>query len=634
MYNPEELVGITLSDRYFVLDKIGRGGMAMVYKAHDKVLDRDVAIKILRETFDGGNTIVENFIKEARSSASLVHSNVVSVYDVCEFEGLNYMVMELVDGKTLKEYIKHKQRLPWQEACDYAIQIGQGIQAAHERNIIHRDIKPQNIIMAPGGILKVTDFGIAKAMESDKSIAGGTAMGSVHYISPEQARGGFTDFRSDIYSLGVVLYEMLAGRVPFDGDSPVSVAIMHIEEEPVNVKCVNMDVPADLAYVTMKAMSRDQSDRYQNMQEFLEDLRAVLADENLPSKEKGNINDAVLDDENIKESKSNAEIISEAENRKRVKKKTKDIIKKKREDRNAVIFALSTVVALILIIIGVVIFTTKPFPKTVPNFAGLTYKEAQQLAEDSGYKVVEYERTFSDDVERNCVVSQIPKEGTKMSRNQPVKLIISKGESHGNIAVPKIDKFSSLDEAESYLSEVGLKISWCEEYSDTVAEREFIRQLPLAGTKLKVGDEVKIYVSIGREHGTPTAVKPVTETTADNAADAAATPELESVVTPEPIINEIITEVTEEPTQIPALNDTNNVETETNNIQTRFYTVKIPDAVGDQVHVKIIANGEEVHNELHSKTDGSVTVQIPGEGDVSIQAYIDGNLMMDKTLTF
>ena len=171
MLDAESLAGSVLSGRYEVLAKIGAGGMAIVYKAHDKVLDRDVAIKILRENFEEKQEIVSNFIKEARSSASLVHPNVVSVYDVCEQDGLNYMVMELVDGITLKEYIKKHPRLPWQEACDYAIQIGQGIQAAHERGIIHRDIKPQNIIMAPGGVLKVTDFGIAKAMETDKTIA-------------------------------------------------------------------------------------------------------------------------------------------------------------------------------------------------------------------------------------------------------------------------------------------------------------------------------------------------------------------------------------------------------------------------------------------------------------------------------
>lgn len=626
MYNPEELVGITLSDRYHVLDKIGRGGMAMVYKAHDKVLDRDVAIKILRETFDGGSTIVENFIKEARSSASLVHSNVVSVYDVCEFDGLNYMVMELVDGKTLKEYIKSKQRLPWQEACDYAIQIGQGIQAAHERNIIHRDIKPQNIIMAPGGVLKVTDFGIAKAMESDKSIAGGTAMGSVHYISPEQARGGYTDFRSDIYSLGIVLYEMLAGRVPFDGDSPVSVALMHIEEDAVNVKCVNMDVPADLAYVTMKAMNREQGKRYQNMQEFLDDLRAVLADESLPSKE-NEVSDesddifAPVDDDKKKDS----------DGEKRVKTKAKNIVKKNRADRNAVILALSTVALAIAVVVGIVIVKTHNYTDTVPNFIGLTISDAKTLAKDSGYTICddsEFEYTFSDSIPRNSVVSQIPESGENISRKTPVKLIISKGMSNGAIVVPELDKFSSIDEAIVYLSESGLKYEFITEYSDTVPSGEIIRHIPLAGTHLKENDKVKIYMSLGEATSgsskksssgkTENEATPVPETVTDTPTETAAEPQPEQV-TAEPVQN-IESGVTAQETA--------------QTVPTQFYTVKIPDSVGEQVHIKIVANGVPVHDAVHSKTEGSVTVEIPGEGSVTVQAYIDGVLAVDKTLTF
>mgnify|MGYP003100040039 len=252
--NSDNLVGITLGNRYDMLEKIGTGGMATVYKAKDTLLNRYVAIKILRDSLEGEEQVVSNFIKEAQSSASLVHNNIVSVYDVGEENGLNYMVMEYVDGITLKEYIKQKGALPWQEACDFAIQIGQGISEAHSINIIHRDIKPQNILMTKDKTLKVTDFGIARAVAGETTVVGGSALGSVHYISPEQARGGFTDARSDIYSLGIVLYEMLTGKVPFDGDTPVSVALMHLEKEPVNVKCVNLDIPTDLAYVTMKAI--------------------------------------------------------------------------------------------------------------------------------------------------------------------------------------------------------------------------------------------------------------------------------------------------------------------------------------------------------------------------------------------
>ena len=188
--------------------------------------------------------------------------------------------MELVEGITLKKYIEKRGKLPYKEAVSIAIQVANGMEAAHKHHIVHRDIKPQNIIISKEGKVKVTDFGIAKAASSNTITS--NVMGSVHYTSPEQARGGFTDARSDIYSLGIVLYEMLTGKVPFDGDTPVSVALMHLEKEPVNVKCVNLDIPTDLAYVTMKAISKEQSNRYQNVQEFVDDLHAVLADEPLP----------------------------------------------------------------------------------------------------------------------------------------------------------------------------------------------------------------------------------------------------------------------------------------------------------------------------------------------------------------
>ena len=501
MLDSENIVGRLLNDRYDVLNKIGTGGMATVYKAHDNVLDRNVAIKVLRDNLEDQKEIVSNFIKEARSSASLVHPNIVSVYDVCEFEGINYMVMELVDGTTLKQYIKSKQRLPWQEACDYAIQIGQGIQAAHEKNIIHRDIKPQNIIMAPGGVLKVTDFGIAKAMESDKTIAGGTALGSVHYISPEQARGGFTDGRADIYSLGVVLYEMLAGRVPFDGDSPVSVALMHIEKDPVNVKCINMDVPSDLAYVTMKAMARDVNKRYQVMQEFLDDLRAVLADEPLPSKERERQDEAEKNND-LKEEKT---VISEpidSESRRNQKqnqrKKYKEkVAKKQKANRNAAIMALSTILVFVLFIVGIFVSKFNPFVKHVPDLSYRSIDDAIATAQASGYKVSNaYEFTLSDTVADGNVAGQVPAAGEAASKSEPITLIISVGTSGGGIEVPNVSLIP-VDDAALKLENETLEYKIVSEFSNDVEYGSVIRQTPFAGTHVNSGDIVTIHVSIG-----------------------------------------------------------------------------------------------------------------------------------------
>ena len=605
MQNSEYLLGITLNDRYEILEKIGTGGMALVYKAHDNVLDRDVAIKALRENFDHESAVVSNFIKEARSSASLVHPNVVSVYDVCEYDGLNYMVMELVNGKTLKEYIKKNQHLPWQESCNYAIQIGQGIQAAHERNIIHRDIKPQNIIMDSSGTLKVTDFGIAKAMESDKAIAGGTAMGSVHYISPEQARGGYTDFRSDIYSLGIVLYEMLAGRVPFDGDNPVSVALMHIEEEPINVKCVNMDVPSDLAYVTMKAINRDPDKRYQNMQDFIDDLRAVLAGETLPSKEIG----IIYSEDNDMDNKTKKDV---NQRELRLREKSRENIMKKKTERNAVMLAFATALAFVLVILGIILLVANPLSKKVPDFVGLTVEEANLEARKSGYGV-ELEYEYNDTVEKDVVIRQDPDAGTTLDKHEKITLYVSYGATGGKIEVPNL-KNMSIEDAKDIINDLKLM---CEvEFVDSESEAgTVIRQSPATGTHMNPAGKVKLYVSTGSDESTDNTKETQKPTDAPGDSDNVSNSD-DTKNTPPPTDKST-------PTPEPEANATS-----------KRYSVKIPDDARETVHVKIVANGNVLHNSTHSKSEGMVTQEITGSGNVKVQTYIDGVLVNEETLKF
>ena len=605
MQNSEYLLGITLNDRYEILEKIGTGGMALVYKAHDNVLDRDVAIKALRENFDHESAVVSNFIKEARSSASLVHPNVVSVYDVCEYDGLNYMVMELVNGKTLKEYIKKNQHLPWQESCNYAIQIGQGIQAAHERNIIHRDIKPQNIIMDSSGTLKVTDFGIAKAMESDKAIAGGTAMGSVHYISPEQARGGYTDFRSDIYSLGIVLYEMLAGRVPFDGDNPVSVALMHIEEEPINVKCVNMDVPSDLAYVTMKAINRDPDKRYQNMQDFIDDLRAVLAGETLPSKEIG----ILYSEDNDMDNKTKKDV---NQRELRLREKSRENIMKKKTERNAVMLAFATALAFVLVILGIILLVANPLSKKVPDFVGLTVEEANLEARKSGYGV-ELEYEYNDTVEKDVVIRQDPDAGTTLDKHEKITLYVSDGATGGKIEVPNL-KNMSIEDAKDIINDLKLM---CEvEFVDSESEvGTVIRQSPATGTHMNPAGKVKLYVSTGSDESTDNTKETQKPTDAPGDSDNVSNSD-DTKNTPPPTDKST-------PTPEPEANATS-----------KRYSVRIPDDARETVHVKIVANGNVLHNSTHSKSEGMVTQEITGSGNVKVQTYIDGVLVNEETLKF
>lgn len=266
--------GLFLADRYEILEQVGTGGMSDVYKAKCHKLNRYVAIKVLKKEFSEDKTFVSKFRAEAQSAAGLAHPNIVNVYDVGDEDGIYYIVMELVEGITLKKYIEKRGKLPYKEAVSIAIQVAKGMEAAHSHHIIHRDIKPQNIIISRDGKVKVTDFGIAKAATS--STINSSAMGSVHYISPEQARGGYSDERSDIYSFGITLYEMITGKVPFDGDTTVAVAVQHMNEEIPSPSSVVEDVPVSVDKIIMKATQKKTDMRYQSITELVDDLKKSL----------------------------------------------------------------------------------------------------------------------------------------------------------------------------------------------------------------------------------------------------------------------------------------------------------------------------------------------------------------------
>lgn len=691
--NSENLVNVTLGNRYEILEKIGMGGMATVYKAKDNLLNRFVAIKILRDSLEGEKQVVSNFIKEAQSAASLAHNNIVSVFDVGEEDGLNYMVMEYVDGITLKSYIKEKGALPWQEACDFAIQIGQGISEAHSCNIIHRDIKPQNILMTKDKVLKVTDFGIAKAVASETTVVGGTAMGSVHYISPEQARGGFTDARSDIYSLGIVLYEMITGKVPFDADTPVGVALMHLEKEPVNVRCVNIEIPADLAYVTMKAISKEQHGRYQNVQELLDDLHAVLADEPLPSRE------TLFDEEDdfigdIEETRK-IDIIEEKtpaaeENRGRTnrkKEKKKKNAAQKKADRTASVLAISTVLVIVLIVLGAFFINTASKESLVPDLTNMTIEEANAALTDAGLVLSdEMEYSLSDTVEENRIISQDPLPKSLLAKGGAVKLIVSIGASGGNIPVPDVTNKTS-EEAITAIIEAELNYTIIEETSVLVEAGRVIRQTPIAGTRLNKDDIVTLHISKGNvaddtSNTGRVSVPSLMGLSRDQAEStlaanglmlgtqtrkASSSPE-GTVISQSPSLGKMVTRgsfvsivlssgnegstqtVTEQQESGANENNPDNAappegEAPSNGGSgeggspsgggsSKTFTVRIPEAANDNVEVEIIADGRTVYSGVHSKSEGSVSVDIKGSGTMSVQAYIDGAKVSDKTIDF
>ena len=268
--------GRLIANRYEILKKVGNGGMATVYKAKDHILNREVAVKILKDEFTTDDEFIKRFRSEAQAVASLTHPNIVGVYDVGNEGNLYYIVMELVQGKTLKEVIQQEGKLSWKWSVNVAIQIASALETAHKKNIVHRDIKPHNIIITEDGMAKVTDFGIAKAVSNSTITAFGTTIGSVHYFSPEHARGGFTDAKSDLYSLGIVMYEMLTGKVPFDADTPVSIALMHMQETAIPPITLNSTIPNSVNKIVIKAMQKDANLRYQSASEMLKDLNMSL----------------------------------------------------------------------------------------------------------------------------------------------------------------------------------------------------------------------------------------------------------------------------------------------------------------------------------------------------------------------
>lgn len=272
------LVGSILAGRYEIVEEIGNGGTAYVYKAKCRILKRFVAIKVLRPELKDDEEFLRRFNIEAQSAASLTHPNIVSIYDVGTDGDLHYIVMEYVEGITLKDYIDENGMLSWRESVGYAIQIANGLEQAHKNSIVHRDIKPHNIIMTSDGTLKITDFGIARASMHSTVTCDNTAIGSVHYVSPEQARGGYIDDRSDIYSLGIVLYEMLTGKVPFDNESPVTIALMHLQSEPTPPRELNLSIPKAVEDIVLKAIAKEVSARYKNITDFKSDLTVVLDD--------------------------------------------------------------------------------------------------------------------------------------------------------------------------------------------------------------------------------------------------------------------------------------------------------------------------------------------------------------------
>ncbi len=487
------LEGRLIGNRYEILEKIGNGGMATVYKAQDKVLRRYVAVKVLREEFTTDEEFIRRFNTEAQSAASLAHQNIVSIFDVGMEDNIYYIVMELIQGKTLKQIIDEDGVLPWKWSLNIAIQIASALEVAHKNNIVHRDIKPHNIIITEDGIAKVTDFGIAKAVSNSTITAFGTTIGSVHYFSPEHARGGYTDAKSDLYSLGVVMYEMLTGRVPFDADTPVSIALKHMQEKPVEPIKLNPAIPYSVNKIIMKAMEKDLNLRYQSATEMLKDLNMALKDPDgdfvrTSSNEMAYTQRIdTLTDEDIKSTRASKED----------NKKKKTGFFKKHPAAKWIILALVIILIPVIGFFGTsaILNIGRVNDVQIPNFVEMTREEAEAAAEEANLQL-EITEEYSSEVEEGKIVSQDPAylEGYTVKEESTVKLVISLGE---NIKIVPDVVGKTQEEAEEAIKAEELEVEIIQEASSEIQAGYVTRQEPDADEELNAGETVKVYVSTG-----------------------------------------------------------------------------------------------------------------------------------------
>ncbi len=496
------MIGKVLGERYEIIEKIGGGGMALVYKARCRLLNRFVAVKVLRPEFTSDEDFVKKFKRESQAAASLSHPNIVSIYDVGLEDDIHYIVMEYIKGRTLKELIKEKGSLNIEFATNIAIQIASALENAHNNHIVHRDIKSHNIMLKEDRTVKVTDFGIARAVSSSTITNTGNIIGSVHYFSPEQARGGYTDEKSDIYSLGVVIYELVTGRLPFEGDTPISVALKHVQEEPIKPILINNKIPKSLEDIILKCMNKDVSKRYCSAGAIISDLKQslimpngdfvkenILVDDNTikiaPIKENGNNEENGLTDND----KYNTSDISETDSNNMDKKGKRKIL----------YWAITSGLILALIFVGSY-FLFKDLlnvdAKPVPNLMGMQEDEAEVELRKLGFPMDVAERVHNKDIPEGEVIRQDPKPHQSNKVTNPVTVFVSKGPR--KIPVPPIVG-KNYDEVDIILETAGLAEGDVRQEYSQYPSGIVIEQKIAPGISVDEGTRVDYVISGGPE---------------------------------------------------------------------------------------------------------------------------------------
>ena len=478
--------------------------MAVVYKAKDHVLNRFIAVKILRDEFTTDSEFIKRFRTEALSAASLTHPNIVQIYDVGNEDNLYYIVMELIQGKTLKEIIVEDERLSWKWSTNIAIQIASALETAHKNGIVHRDIKPHNIIITEEGRAKVTDFGIAKAVSNSTITAFGTTIGSVHYFSPEHARGGYTDEKSDIYSLGVVLYEMLTGRVPFDADTPVSVALKQVQEEPIEPVEINPDIPVSLNRIILKAMQKDPNLRYQKVTEMLNDLTLALKrpDENF-----------VVDEEDDEEYEDDDES----------KSKIGKFFSNHPFIRFLVILAILAIIFIVALVITMSIITggSRTEQAVLPNVSGannatrVKAEDAEKMLKDLGFTNITIVEEYSDEVEAGYVISQSPEYRADYNYNLSEKITLTVSKGSKKITLPDKIVGKNIDDVKKELDSLEAKYEIVEETNEEVEKGIVLEVDQQEGSEISASTQINLKVSAGSQYKDVTMISVLGKTEQD-----------------------------------------------------------------------------------------------------------------------
>ncbi len=642
----DNLVGRVLGNRYELVEKVGGGGMAVVYKAKCKLLNRFVAIKILRTDSDMTEDFIKRFKVEAQAAGSLSHPNIVSIYDVGNEGDINYIVMEYVEGYTLKDVIAQSGKLTWRATVKIASQICAGLEHAHKNHIIHRDIKSQNILVNEELVAKVTDFGIARASTNSTITMTGNTIGSVHYFSPEQAKGQHTDEKSDIYSLGIVMYEMITGRVPFDADTPVSVALKQIQELPIPPIQYDKDMPAAVNDIIMKALQKEPRLRYQSATEMLKDLQAVLE----------NPQSTVVMDKNIGATTVMPSVTENMINERAVKPtKTgdNDMSRNKKNSEKTSILAFFVALIIVAIVSGLVfskiwssIFGSKKAEVEMPTLVGMNYQQAEALLKEKNILIESLIEQPSDTYGKGIVTYQSPNAGIMVKEGvKNAKIIVSTGKAE--IDIPDVTNLS-LDLAKEALENEGITlIRVVEEASDTTPIGYVIKTDPAARRSVSASKIIDIYVSTGPD--TKTFVMPnLVGKTLDYAKEQAETLNFKitskfetSTKTENTVLSQSVDsgKSIEEGTEVTLTVAKKNIapSQQSQNKQTVYINLSNKAASGVPFVVKVETsstyNGtQKIYEGTHTTADGEISVDVYGYGETMLKVYIDGKFDSQQTL--